>query len=150
MTYRFIREDNGEVVEVDWETMMSKNPAGYITLEDGITAKEDRTGWKRRTVFSEAEVSSNERQCVSDALGFAAHQLEEFEADRKINGFSGIEFVRDEHTPEFIQVKGKAGPEWERYIRHRGLCDKNRHDSGVVLAPGELEKAIEIAKRTQN
>lgn len=100
MSYKF-RTDDGEIVEVSWEEMMEKDCTGKITLKDGRSAMEVRDGWKKREVYHPGEKDMKARECVSDAMGFAEHQFEEFEADRQLNGFSGIEFERDPDVPQF-------------------------------------------------
>jgi hypothetical protein len=142
------KTDTGEVVHVSWEEMMDKDVQGCITLKDGRRAIEIRGPLKASK--KEVEASWKSREIVSDSLGFPQHQFEEFEADRKLSGFSGIEYRRDPDVPEFYQVHAKSGSEWEKYLRHRGFVDRNKSDRGVKLAPGELEKAIALAKRSES
>ena len=151
LTYKFTIVDTDEPIEVSWTDMMDKDAAGYITLPDGRRAREVRDGWRKLR----AKGGSDERvqqpgSVVSDSLGFAQHQYEEFEADRKLHGFSGVEYKRDPNVPEFYQVHAKRGSEWDKYLKHRGFIDRNKSDRGVSLAPGELEKAMELARRSES
>jgi hypothetical protein len=143
VTYQFIREDNGEVVEVDFEAMMEKDAMGCITLPDGVMARERRPSSRRQ---AKGNTNGVEQEIISDGLGFSELQLAEFEADRKAHGFSGVEFKRDPLEPTYYRVHFSGRREWERYIKHRGAFNKNGSRMGVTLAPGELERA---AKRVR-
>ena len=148
-TYLFRREDNGEVVEVDFATMMSAE-SGFITLPDGVSAKRcvgleiERDGESRcRSVAEHAIVPP---PILSDSLGFPEAQLQDFEADRKANGFTDVEFVRDKHVPQFFQVKFRGRAAWRRYVKHRGMVDKSRQ-STVALSEDDLRRAGELLDR---
>ena len=140
-TYPFRREDNGEIVEVPFETMI-QHRYGWITLEDGVEARrvhrEERKP-KRR------EVRTGSREIVSDALGFGQHQFDEMEADRRGNGFDGVEFRRDPSVPEFFQVKCSSRAEFNKYMRHRGF-EQRTGIGGVMLSEDELRRAEAWAK----
>jgi len=45
-TYPFRREDNGEIVEVPFETMI-QHRYGWITLEDGVEARRVHRGGEK-------------------------------------------------------------------------------------------------------
>lgn len=145
--YSFVREDDGNEVEVDFETMMGKDCMGYITLEDGVRAKEPATPLHISTGDNE-ENQIKQTEYLSDAMGFPDTQFEEFEADRKLMGFSGIEFEKEKDMP-FYQVKGQSGAEWNRYMKHRGFFDRNRHDGGYTPSKKELDDATKLANRTK-
>lgn len=140
MGYLFRVEDSDELVEVDFSKMMEQDSSGYITLPCGSRARRcvhlelERDG--RPVVQRREELTP---PILSDSLGFPQQQLAEMERDRRAHGFAGIEFVRDRRVPEFIQVKGRSGPEWERYIRHRGM--RNQNSVPDVMSPEELERA---------
>lgn len=139
MTYQFRREDNGQLIEVNFETMMQK-VAGVITLPDGATAREVRTGWRKAA--KAIDIHKPEKTIVSDALGFGQHQLDAFEEDRKRNGFTGVEFRRDPQVPEFFQVHISGRKEHARYVRHRGFTDKNGgNGSGAMLSEDQMQRA---------
>ena len=146
--HKFIREDNGEEIFVDYATMMEKDSLGCITLEDGTIAKEDRSNWKRKVASTEDKNEEHyirQTQFLSDSMGFPAHQYVEVEADRRMMGFDSIEFVKEPDIP-FYQVKGESGKEWNRYMKHRGFFDKNRHDKGYTLSPKEIQDAERAVK----
>lgn len=83
---------------------------------------------------------------VSDALGFGAHQLAEMEADRKMNGFSSVEFKPDPHVPEFIQVHCESRRDFDRYTKHRGYVQKSGM-GGVRLTQAQLDRAAAMVSR---
>ncbi len=136
-TYQFKREDNGEVVEVDFPTMMTMDILGCITLPCGASARRVRT-----VTLQQAErIEELEKPVLSDALGFCEAQFNDFELDRVKNGFRGVEFVRDPKVPQFFQVKITSKAEWARYVKHRGFGDRNsRNGSGASVSAVELER----------
>jgi hypothetical protein len=83
---------------------------------------------------------------VSDALGFGGGQLADFEADRKANGFSSIEFKPDPSVPEFMQVHAGSRREMLKYAKHRGLVDRST-TSTFYLTEDDMQKARELAGR---
>lgn len=140
-TYIFRREDNGELISVDFETMMGMDSLGYITLQDGIQARRSRAAEIGIEVQSQ-DRKELEKPIVSDSLGFGAQQLAEFEADRVRHGFTGIEFTNDPLVPEFIQVRCNSKVEWQRYLKHRGMSDFNsRNGSGATLTQEQMDEA---------
>jgi len=150
--YTFFREDNNEEIQVDWSTMMSKDSMGYITLEDGVKAREDRSEWSGKIasdVGKDSKAYIKQTEFLSDSMGFPAHQYEEFEADRQLMGFNSIEFIREPDIP-FYQVKGESGKEWNRYMKHRGFFDKNRHDKGYTPSAKELEDGKRLILRAND
>lgn len=122
--YYFRREDNDEIIEVDFQTAMSADAAGFITLPDGVVARRARSLEPRLEASSKGTPELN-KPMVSDALGFIAEQLPDFEADRKRHGFSAIEFVRDPTCPTFVQVKCSSPAEFQRYREHRNEMSKS-------------------------
>jgi len=85
---------------------------------------------------------------VSDSLGFGKRQLAEMEADRKANGFGGIEFVPDPQVEGFCQVKYASSSDYDRYARHRGFVNATGV-GGVIVSVEELNRAKEIVSRTK-
>lgn len=149
MTYRFIREDDGQPVEVDFETMMTMDSSRCIVLADGVRAKRDRIPSCRMvpdTMSGERTESGTKPIPPSDTMGFTAHQLAEFEADRVAHGFSGVEFVQDPHEPTFYQVKCSDRRTWEKYAAHRGFVDRNR-TAAVAISASDLEAARRLVSR---
>lgn len=79
---------------------------------------------------------------ISDALGFTEHQFQDFETDRVKNGHTGVEFIRDKDVPQFFQVKCSSPEAWSRYLKHRGMADRNsKNGSGARITQAELDKA---------
>ena len=84
---------------------------------------------------------------VSDALGFIESQFDEMEADRVKNGHVGVEFVRDKDVPQFYQVKCSSQDAWSRYVKHRGMFDRNSRNGGSAsIGKAELEQAERLAR----
>lgn len=136
----FRREDNDELIEVDFATVMDRQDAsGYLLLDDGVFAR--RCWHLEEKPAPPSKRAELDKPIVSDTLGFTAHQLAEFEADRRANGFSGIEFVQDRLEPSFYQVKCDNADVWRKYMKHRGLADRNsRNGGGAQLTPGQLDR----------
>lgn len=145
MTYKYIRDDNGEVVEVDFLTAINQSTGGFITLEDGTTARRLHEQQSRPAPDGPR---NREPELVSDSLGFPAQQLGTFEADRIEHGFNGVEFKPDKDVPGFMRVHFSSKGQWERYVKHRGLCDMNGSNGGrSVFSEAQLERAGEILSR---
>lgn len=93
------------------------------------------------------------KKVVSDALGCFPQQLEAMRNDAKHSGFSGVEFVADktstetDGTPNFYQATFSSESERQRYIRHRGLYDKNGSFSGATLGQEGMEAAQRLVER---
>lgn len=151
MSLLYKREDNGEVIEMPDDTWLSQDCMGYVELEDGTRA--------RRCVALEEQRKNKQKAkprmrwegqtVVSDSLGFGMHQLAEMEADRQMNGFSGIEFVQDKTEPTFYQVKCSSPQQYQRYIKHRGWVDKNGNlglGAGNILSKHDIEAAEKLVR----
>jgi len=142
-TYKF-QKDNGEVVEVGFELMMTQL-GGIIELPDGSTA---------RRIYDQEEVERAEmrRNCQtrveSDALGFPVHQLKEMQAHREINGFSGIDFIRDDKSDTHYRVRATDHATLARYTAARGWVNKSsKNGSGALLAGVDMDRLSNIIKR---
>lgn len=138
-TYRFRRLDDEETICVSFETMMTQDAAGFIEV-DGVAYK--RVHARPPSLPTAAPLDLN-KPIISDALGFPEAQLADFEADRVANGFSGIEFIRDPGVPQFFQVKITSMYEWAKYIKHRGLRDKNSRNGGGACPSVEEFKRLQ-------
>lgn len=142
--YRFRREDTNEIISVDFETMMTQDAAGFVTLDGGVRARRVND-----FVRPDRTIEPNNAPMpppVSDAMGFPMSQLTEFEEDRTRNAFHGVEFRPDPTCPaEFVQVHFASHAERDRYMRHRGMVDRNR-TAGGALSKQDLEAAAEFAK----
>jgi hypothetical protein len=143
--YIFRREDNGELVEVPWSVMIEQ-VGGYITLEDGVSARRCLHLEKHEAPAREAPVKKADQTIVSDALGFQAEQLGEYETDRREHGFSDVSFTPDPTCPEFYQARFGSWKARDEYMRHRGMHDQSR-GSGVTLSQEDLDRATELVGR---
>lgn len=141
--YQFRREDTGEIVEVDFETHMSQDRGGFITLPDGVKARRvnDFHNFKPSVEYQNA----NRTPPPSDSLGFTSHQLAEFEEDRVRNGHTGIEFKPDPMCPDFYQVHFASHQARDDYVAHRGMVDMNK-TAGSGLSKKALLDAAEMVK----
>lgn len=151
MSYLFKREDTGEIVELPFSYVMDKDVMGYVELPDGVRAKHcvrleiERDGGAKRP--EKAPPPATDRPIVSDALGFTRDQLADFEADRQAHGFSGVEFKPDPDVPQFYQVHVSSQKEWKRYIKHRGMIDRNsRNGGGRPLSADQMSQAEQRAR----
>ena len=141
--YRFRDTETGDEKEFDFETMMSADVAGYVTVR-GREYRRIRDASSRTT----GPVEAGTKPIVSDALGFSERHLQHFESDRKAHGFAGVEFLRDPTEPTFIQVKCDSPQTWSRYVRHRGMADMNSSNgSAAMLSPDQMRRAEELAER---
>ena len=140
MTYKFRREDNGDIIEVDFATAMSQS-GGFITLPDGASARrcvylenhDDYRSEKREKV--QAEI-------VSDTLGVTANAVADYRANAAKHGYH-IEFTPDPTSPYFYQARFPSWQEKARYAKFRGLgADRNsKNGSGAALSPAQFERA---------
>lgn len=152
MSYIYRREDTGELIEVGFDQMMEQKD-GYITLHDGVLARRcvglevAKYGGVEAAKY-EAALGGKAAPIVSDALGFPYQQLQDFEADRVKHGFTGVEFTKDPHVPEFYQVRISSQAEWARYIAHRGMTDRNgANGGGATLTPDQFQRTTEMVER---
>ena len=139
--YKFADVETGEVIGVGFAEMMG--------AKDGFLFRDGRTYRRVREKSTRTKCPSDRRppKIVSDALGFGAHQLEEFEADRKVNKLRGVEFHPDPTEPGFIQAHFDSEDAKARYMRHRGAFDKNsKNGSGAMLSESHLEWARRKAR----
>lgn len=144
-TYKFRREDNGELIDVDFQTMMEMDACGSITLPSGVQARRCRHLEQPPVVHAEKndKIVELEKPVLSDTLGFIPQQFEEFEQDRVKNGFTAIEFRQEPGVP-FFQVYCSSKAEYQRYMRHRGYSDMGeRNGVGQVLTQHDLDSAQE-------
>jgi len=139
--YIYRREDNGVLVEVDFETAMGQQ-GGYITLSDGVMARRcvylEQDG---KPVQNKPTTTGITPEVVSDTLGVPQHQVHEFREDARRNGYS-VEFTQDPDVPQFYQARFPSENEKWRYAGHRGLNDRNsRNGGGAPLSPAQFERA---------
>lgn len=132
--YRYIREDDGRVVEVGFELAITQDATGRITLPDGVQARRlIEPAQKKKQVLK----SAIERVPDSDALGFSEIQYQEFEADRKRNNFQGVEFYRDPTEHTFFRVRFSDHGQRRKYMKHRGFVDRG----SVLGSAGSITQA---------
>jgi hypothetical protein len=137
--YPFRREDTGEIVELTFEDMMQQDAAGFVTLPDGGVARRVPTGgFRKRASLPEA---SGSKPWISENLGFGAQFLPEMQADADAHGFKGVEFVQDPDYAGFVQVRIDSPGERARYVKHRGMFDKNGRRMGVAMTQEQLDRA---------
>lgn len=144
-TVLFYREDTGETVTVPYGDALDMDITGRLE-RDGVVLRKVQRGQAEAVAVAADRTARNGRPIVSDNLGFGAHQFAEFEHDRKSHGFTGVEFVRDKDVPDFYQVHVSSRGEWDRYVAHRGLVDRNR-SSGTVISAEGLREAEQRVRR---
>ena len=147
--YKFRREDNDDVIEVDWSTMMTQDVAGFITLPDGVKARRCPSNSQLGNCCDSSgggiDIGGG-KEIESDSLGFIEQQFDEFELDRVKNGHVGVRFERDPDVPQFFKVKCSSRGAWDAYVKHRGMFDKNRANAGVSITQAELDAAAKSTK----
>lgn len=122
-TLKYERED-GTIADVPFGEAYA-----YGAIRDVIRLTDGSIG--RRVKAPKAEVVQElEKPIISDALGFIAEQLPDFELDRSKNGFSDVSFVPDPKVPGFMQVRCGSVKSWRRYMKHRGYADRNSSNGG--------------------
>jgi hypothetical protein len=150
MMYQFRREDNGEIVQVSFEKMMEKDITGTITLNDGMTAVQVNRGPSTKTASLSVSKcdSARDQKHVSDSMGVTAKRVVEFQAEAIAAGFTGIEFRPDPLQPKFYQCVSSCPTQMKKYIKHRGMFDKNGSISSCVhLSEADLERARRMVSR---
>lgn len=86
-------------------------------------------------------------ELVSDALGFQARQLPDFEKDLKTSGLTGVEFRRDPDVPVFYQAVFESARARDKYAKHRGMTDMQADSLGTRLTQADLDRAAELVSR---
>jgi hypothetical protein len=141
VTCIFRREDNGELIELDFATVMAKQKDGFVELDDGVLAR--RCIHLEQQAERAAKRAELDKPLLSDSLGFTSHQLAEMEADRVKHGHVGVEFIEDSGVEGYYQVKCSSPAAWRDYVAHRGFVDKNgSNGGGASLSPALLERTI--------
>lgn len=136
--YRFRREDDGLIIEVDFATAI-KAVHGWITLEDGVSAR--RVHDEQRSTISAAPKKLGSQPIISDNLGFFDYQYDDFEKDRKANGFTDVEFVRDPSFPHYYQVRCDSYAARDRYAKHQQDWVDRGPGGGWQITQQELDRA---------
>lgn len=146
MSYPFRRLDTDEIIEVDFQTMMEKDVAGFLQVEiDGQQVEcRDVRGQLASARQSEPQAIGPPPKVVNALnLGFMSTQLAEMEEDRKRHGFHGIEFEKNPEDPRYYQVVACSRGELMRYAAHCGCPDDmtSKNGSAVGITAKELEEA---------
>lgn len=144
--FRQTEGDNpGEVIRVDFETMMEMDSLGYLVL-DGKTYKRARD--LEPNTDTKHEVLIERASMLSDSLGFTEATLANRVEHLKISGVKGVEFKEDRDVPGFYQVECSSEGAKMAYAKSLGMVDRNsRNGSGAMLDKYSLEKAIELVLR---
>jgi hypothetical protein len=140
LSYPF-RDDTGDVVWVDFETMMGSSN-GYLDM-DGKT-------YRRAHDLEEKPKPKGERlieraSMLSDSMGFTKKGLKDRVEHLKQSGVRGVEFKEDPHVPGFYQVQCDSERAKLAYARSLGMVDRN--GSGAMLSQEQLDKAKELLLR---
>ena len=139
--YIYRREDNGTLIEVEFSVMLTQED-GYIRLSDGVLARRcvslERDG---EPLEHKGGASAVAPRIVSDALGCAAHQVEELREHARREGHR-VSFQVDPTCEHYYQAHFNTYDEKWRYAKSRGLSDQNStNGSKVTLSPEQLERA---------
>jgi len=141
--YKF-RTDDGEVIDVDFATMMTMDAAGVITLPGGTTARRIRDGQGSFRRQTETVTGGVQMEIVSDAMGVPAHAVEDYRRNAAEYGFKSVEFRQDPTSRHFYQAVFKNRAEYRRYMKHRGLRDQNSINGGAhAVSEAELSRLAE-------
>jgi hypothetical protein len=141
------RGESGEVVWVDFETMMGA--CGPFLELDGETYK--------RAYDLEIELNRKEKEKLiprasglSDSMGFTKKALAERVEHLKQTGIKGIEFKEDPQVPGFYQVQYDSEKARNKYAKKLGLRDQNsRNGSGAMLSEEQMNKARDLVLRVR-
>lgn len=145
--YPFRSESSGDVIWVSFETMMTADCMGVVSLQ-GNRYRRARDLESAPKPKPKARGQNAPKGIVSDAAGFLESQLPEMEAARKSSGCRGIEFLPDPSVPGFMQVHATSRSAFHRYLKTRGMIDKtSRNGSGAMVCSHDLVKATELTRR---
>jgi len=145
-SYKFKREDNGQVIEVDFATMMDMDAGGYLEQEiDGQRVTLKRVHDKSHTEKIKAIPLGIPPKIVSDTFGCSAFQVNDFRENAKRHGFTGVQWVPepDFSDTQFYQAQFSGPEEKRRYAEFCKCPDKNSKNGG---SPTLTEEAFERAR----
>lgn len=142
-TYPFRRVDNGEIVQVDWETMIGAK-AQRITLPDGVEAirvnpKPQQLTQRQLNCGANFEVVSDGFGCIEDAV--AANK-----ATAEMLGLRNIRWVQEtgpHAVPGFYTYHCTSPEEHRRWKEHVEGSDNAEHlfGGGVYMSAESLAEA---------
>lgn len=141
------KTDDGDIVYVDFSSMMEMESGGFLVLPDGRLGRRVRTEEElaRKERGKPVEIRTN---CVSDSLGFTKKMLPEYQAQLERSGCRGIEFREDPDVPGFMQVVCDSQKAKLDYAKTRGMYDNNSKNGGsATLTEYDLKNARELAIR---
>ena len=145
--YAFRCEDNGQIVWVDFATMMTQRN-GFLALPDGTEARRCVSLEQHAPLPRSGSPNSIEPPAVSDNLGFPEQCLADRRKQLQQLGCKGIEFNRDPQCPEFIQVHGSSRSALEAYAKKRSLVNRTGSlGGGVRLSQDEMDRAAALVTR---
>lgn len=151
MPYKFRREDNGQIVEVDFETMMDQDRAGYIKLTiDGQDVTARRVHDEEKISASKAIMLNGAPPIYSDSLGCIDCQVDDFREDARKNGFTDINFVPDKDFADtgFYHIESSSPEQWKRYEEHRQRPNtSSKNGGGTGHSRATIERSKELVKR---
>lgn len=148
--YCFKRDDNEKLVWVDFETMMTMDGAGYLTLPDGVQARRCRYMEKGETRKAKRQVNAIPPPVVSDTLGFPDHCLKKFTDQLQEHKVTDVWFERDPTEPTFYQVHGASRRALDNYTKKvRGMVNRTGRGA-VLLSEQDFADAKELALRGKN
>lgn len=144
--YQFRNEITGEVIEVDFETMMNQGAGGFLELEvDGQKVTFKRVHDDERSPSGKPIILAAPPKIISGlALGVFDTQVDDYREDAKKHGFTDIEFVPEKDFQEtgFYEAHCTCPEQWARYVKHRGLPEGNGQTGSAVAISGEqIEQA---------
>lgn len=145
MMYQFAFEDNGEVIDVDFETMMTMDAAGYVEICGRVARRINRPSVRREVEQVSDHVNA---PMISDNAGFIEAALPQWEKWRQEHGFRSVEYRPDPQVPGFVQVHFHNRKERERYIKALHKHDRNSSNgSKAMLCPTLLSRTRKLVER---
>ena len=144
------KTDDGDIVWVEFDSMMNMEMGGFLVLPDGRLGRRVRTEEELRPKPREkaVEIRTN---CISDSLGFTKKALPEYQQHLEQSGCKGIEFREDPDVPGFMQVVCDSQKAKLAYAKTRGFTDNNSSNGGsATLTAYDLENAKELAIRASS
>lgn len=149
--FKFRREDTGEIIEVNFETMMDQDAGGYIDIEiDGQRVTAKRVHEESAKACGKPIPLAGPPPAVSSlAFSCADFQVDEMRENARRNGFN-IEYKPEKDFAEtgFYEAHFSTRAEMERYVKHCNLPDNNSiNGGGAILTEEGIERAKELVRR---
>lgn len=142
--YPFRRTDDGQIVMLDFEQMMTQDVAGFVTLPDGTELR--RCASLKSVKHKPPQAATLNRRST---FGFLAKQLPEFQQHLKDSGVKGVEFVHDRDVPGYMQFEYASEKAREDHRKAKGEEDYNgRNGAGAMFPDGHFDKVRELLERS--